>query len=380
MRRFHDDGRSFPEEGVHRAVLLCSGNCTFGELHTMNSRLTTILAIALVICTAAMAQPRVRKPVANGPMYPEKREDILNALQRFYGSVTYTPPQEKLIAQIVPHSAWGFCGEVDATAFKELKIGQYERVIVLAPSHAYSFEGLSIPAVQGFAIPLGLIPTEGSVIGKLNYSAQISIRALNYSKRNQFKMHETEHSIENILPFLLERLGPFYLLPIMVGSLRETNGHLSPGRIEAAADSIREVMDDKTLLVVSTDFTHFGNDFSYRPFSEDIQNKIEALDREAFRLVLSRDFDGFIKYLEQTKNPICGDAALLILMKLLPPQARGEVLAYTQSQMKTKRPERSVSYAAINFYDPTQPPRPSLQTALPGGDAAPAPKGGSGTP
>ncbi len=341
----------------------------------MHPRLILVIALALVVCTVAMAQPRVRKSVANGPMYPEKREDILKALERFYANVTHVPPQEKLIAQIVPHSAWGFCGQIDAAAFKELQVGQYERVIVLAPAHNYSFEGLSIPAVEGFATPLGLIPTEGPVIGKLNYSAQISIRALNYRDKKRYKLHETEHSIENILPFLLERLGPFYLIPIMVGSLRETNGSLSPGRIEAAADSIREVMDDKTLLIVSTDFTHFGNDFSYRPFSTDIEKNIEALDRQAFELLTSRDFNGFIKYLEETKNPICGDTALLILLKLLPPQAHGKVIDYVQSQMKTKKPDRSVSYAAINFYDPTQAPRPAQRVVLPEA-AAPAPAQG----
>jgi hypothetical protein len=82
---------------------------------------------------------------------------------------------------------------------------------------------------------------------------------------------------------------------------------------------------------------------------------------------MEKDFDGFIKYLEKTKNPICGQAALLILLKLLPPQARGQLLDYTQSQFKTKLPDRSVSYAAINFYDPTQAPRPAQRQIAPAG-------------
>lgn len=332
---------------------------------------------ALLLVIAAGAETRVRKSIANGPMYPEKREDVLKALNRFYEGVTYSPPNQKLIACVVPHSAWGFCGPIDAAAFKELEVGQYERVIVLAPPHNMGFEGCSIPAVEAFTIPLGLIPLDGKVIGQLNYSALVSLRGVNYTKSTKPKLHETETSIENVLPFLLERIGPFFLVPMLVGDLKELDGKLSVARIEAVADALREVMDEKTLLVVSTDFTHFGNDFSFRPFSTDVSANIEKLDREAIRLLMEKDFDGLVRFLEKTNAPICGEASLLVLLKLLPPEARGEFLGYTQSMAKTKDQNRSVSYAAINFYDPTLPPRPAQRHIAPAGTditGAPAPE------
>lgn len=325
-----------------------------------------IACIVVAVCLGATAETVIRKSIANGPLYPEKGDAVISAMQRFYADVKYSPPNQKLIASIVPHSAWGFCGPIIASGLKELEIGQYERVIVLAPSHASGFEGCSMPAVQGFSLPIGLIPLDGNVMGQLNYSALISLRGISYSeKRRRPPLHETEHSIEVILPFLLERLGPFYLVPILVGDLKELNGKLSAPRIEAVADSLRAVIDEKTLLVVSTDFTHFGNDFSFRPFSQNIAENIEKLDRDAFNLLIEKDFDGFLQYLESTHNPICGQAALLILLKLLPPTARGELIDYTQSQYKTKQPNRSVSYAAINFYDTALPPRPALMQVAP---------------
>jgi len=325
-----------------------------------------LLGLFAALGLAASAETIVRKPIANGPLYPEKSEAIVAAMHRFYEGVKYSPPNQKLIASIVPHSAWGFCGPVIAAGLKELEMGQYERVIVLAPSHAAGFEGCSMPAVQGFSLPIGLVPLEGDVMAKLNYSALISLRGISYAeKRRRPALHETEHSIEVVLPFLLERLGPFYLVPILVGDLKELDGKLSAPRIESVADSIREVVNEKTLIVVSTDFTHFGNDFSFRPFNQNIAENIEKLDREAFNLLIDKDFDGFLRYLEATHNPICGETALLILLKLLPPSARGELIDYTQSQYKTKKSDRSVSYAAINFYDTTQPPRPAVKQVAP---------------
>lgn len=324
-----------------------------------------VLLLGVLAAQMAHANASIRKFVAAGAMYPEKADDIVKAMNRFYEQVTYTPPQEKLLACVVPHSAWGFCGQIAAAGLKELNIGQYERVIVLAPSHASGFEGCSIPAVEGFTIPIGVIPLDGKSIGKLNYSALVTLRGVNYQNNKRRPLHETEYSVENILPFVLERVGPFFLVPILVGDLKELDGRLSPQRIEAVAETISSIVDDKTLIVVSTDFTHYGNDFSFRPFNTDIQQNIEKLDRQAFELVMNRDFEGFLRYLEKTNNPICGQAALLILMKLLPPQARGVLIDYTQSQMKTKNQDRSVSYAAINFYDPTQPPRPAVRQIAP---------------
>lgn len=326
-----------------------------------------LAGLAVMITVAAGADTRVRKCVANGPMYPEKMDDVVKALNRFYGNVTYSPPNQKLIACVVPHSAWGFCGQIDAAALKELEMGQYERVIVLAPSHQLGFEGLSIPAVEAFTIPLGLIPLDGKAIGTLNYSALITLRGVSYTNKRRPPLHETETSVENVLPFLLERMGPFFLVPILTGDLKDLDGHLSATRIEAVAETLKGIIDDKTLIVVSTDFTHFGNDFSFRPFNQNVSENIEKLDREAFRLVLARDFDGFIKYLEKTNNPICGQVGLLILMKLLPENAQGQLIDYVQSMTKTKDENRSVSYAAINFYDPTKAPLPAQKHIAPAG-------------
>jgi len=332
----------------------------------MTTRTLLLLLALLLAALDGAAETILRRHVGAGHDYPETREKILEALQRFYSTVNRQPPPQKLIATIIPHSPWGFTGPTIAAALKELEPGQYERVIILAPSHYKNFEGCSIPAVRGFSTPLGLIPMEGPVIGLLNFSAQISLRGVNYSTRSpQKQLHENEYAIETILPFLHERLGPFHLIPILVGDLRDGQGQLTIERIDNLADNLRRVIDEKTLIVISTDFTHFGNDFSFRPFNQNIPQNIEQLDQTAFDLILRRDFQGFLDYLKATKNPICGQQALLVLMRLLPPQAQGQLLHYTQSMSKTKRENRSISYASINFYDPTQPPRPSLRLRTP---------------
>ena len=51
------------------------------------------VVMAGVLCAAgAAADAKVRRCVANGPMYPEKMDDIVKALNRFYDAATWTPP------------------------------------------------------------------------------------------------------------------------------------------------------------------------------------------------------------------------------------------------------------------------------------------------
>jgi len=58
---------------------------------------------------------------------------------------------------------------------------------------------------------------------------------------------DAEHSLEVILPFLQAYLGEFELVPIVVG--RANAGPL--------AEALSDIMDGNTLLVVSSDLSHF---------------------------------------------------------------------------------------------------------------------------
>jgi hypothetical protein len=118
-------------------------------------------------------------------------------------------------------------------------------------------------------------------------------------------------------------------------------------------------MDDETLLVVSTDFTHFGNDFSYRPFDDDIFNKIDKLDKVGLDRLAANNYEGFEAFIKKTKVPICGLNALRVLEKLLPANAYGKVLAHDTSGRFYNDENRSVSYASVNFYL-SSTPRPTV--------------------
>lgn len=102
---------------------------------------------------------------------------------------------------------------------------------------------------------------------------------------------------------------------------------------------------------MSSNFTQYGAELGYAPFKDNVAAQIKKLDEAAFSRILSLDDAVFRKYLHETQNPIGGQNALLILMRLLPKNAHGQVLAHDMSGRMTGKFERSVSYASINFYD-----------------------------
>jgi hypothetical protein len=117
------------------------------------------------------------------------------------------------------------------------------------------------------------------------------------------------------------------------------------------------VSDADTLIVVSSDFTHYGASYKYCPFTENVQPQIEQLDREAFSLLCARNAPGFKTYIAEKRSTICGKDALTLFLHVLPRTARGQVLAYDQSANKTKDLTCSVSFAALAFYDTGNAPK-----------------------
>ena len=166
-----------------------------------------------------------------------------------------------------------------------------------------------------------------------------------------------------VLPFLQLRLGYFELVPILVGNLNDAKGKPNENIVQSVANVIKRQIDGKTLIVVSTDLTHYGGGHGYRPFETDIEARIDSLDEQACAFIRERDYDGFQDYLKYTRNPICGQSALRVLFKLLPEDARGLVLGRAKEADVTGNMDMTVSYAAINFYDASQAPLPGRKAA-----------------
>ena len=121
----------------------------------------------------------------------------------------------------------------------------------------------------------------------------------------------------------------------------------------ALAAALRSLLEPGTLLVASSDLTHYGRRFDYLPVpptdASAVAAAVRRLDEGALERIVARDADGFAAYVERTGATICGRHPIEVLLRALPAGARGERLAYTTSLEVSGDYEHTVSYAAVAF-------------------------------
>lgn len=181
------------------------------------------------------------------------------------------------------------------------------------------------------------------------HAAYAKLRATGKFDTMTLDVDEAEHSLEMHLPYLVKLFGgqQFSLVPIVVGAL-DTSSEALYGQLLAPY-----LDDPATLVVVSSDFCHYGKRFQYTPHDPaqgPIHAYVEAMDRRGMRLIESGDAAAFSKYLQESGNTICGRHPIGVLMHMMAncsqPGLRARFLAYAQSSRAVRPSDSSVSYAA----------------------------------
>jgi len=332
--------------------------------HLQRATIIVLLTIAAVagMATAAgdvPADARVRSSALAGGWYPADPEALVGyvdgLLEQAAAARTVAAPED-LRALILPHAGYPYSGATAAAGVALVRGRRFERVMVLAPSHRAGFAGLSIADVDAYETPLGQIPLDQDAIAALRASPLVQAHPW---------AHTQEHAIEIELPLLQRALVPGWrLLPVLVGALDGDD-------YDEASDLLRPFVDADTLVVVSSDFTHYGDRFGYRPFPLDdaVADHIRELDGGALDLIMAKDRDELLAYQQRTGITVCGLRPIAVLLGMLPPDARLERIAYTTSGALTGDFTSSVSYAVVAISSP----RPFAEATRPVDNSSVAP-------
>ena len=260
----------------------------------------------------------VRPPAVAGAFYPGTPA-ILQAQVTALLAAAKATGQRQPKALIAPHAGYVYSGPVAASAYALLSPFRdaYDRVVLLGPAHRAYLRGLALPAADAFATPLGEVRLDREAIAAIRHLPQVSISD---------DAHAQEHCLEVHLPFLQQVLAGFTLVPLAVG--------------EVSAEQVAEVLrvlwgDDRTLIVISSDLSH------YLPYPQ-----ARTMDEQTARLVL-----GMAPRLNHEQA--CGATPVNGL--LLEASGRGlrpELLDLRNSGDTAGDKSRVVGYASFAFYDP----------------------------
>ncbi|HUU17891.1 MAG TPA: AmmeMemoRadiSam system protein B [Sedimentisphaerales bacterium] len=267
-----------------------------------------------------------------GTWYSADAETLAEQIEAFFQKAQVKSIND-VIALILPHAGYQYSGQTAACGLKTTN-KKYERIIIIGPSHRIPMEEiLSVPRVTHYETPLGQIPLDVELINKL----------LKYSIfQNVPQAHKYEHSVQIELPLLQYGQKDFKLVPIVAGSC-------SLQTIDKAGNILKSLVDAETLVIISSDFVHFGSNFGYAPFKENIPEQIKELDMGAYEYIAGLDAKGFLEYKYKTGATICGYVPIAVLLSMLDEPVRVELRNYTTSGKLTDDFTNSVSYLSIAF-------------------------------
>ena len=203
----------------------------------------------------------VRPAAVAGAFYPGGPKELDATVQYHLSQVEPADaPVPKAI--IAPHAGYIYSGAVAASAYARILPARdaIKRVVLLGPCHRVAVRGLAVSGADAFATPLGDVPLDRQAIAGILALPQVEVFDAT---------HEQEHSLEVHLPFLQVILEAFSIVPVVVG--------------EADAAQVAEVLEHlwggpETLIVVSTDLSHYHDYEAARRRDRATCGAIEALD------------------------------------------------------------------------------------------------------
>ena len=238
-----------------------------------------------------------------------------------------TARDEAPLAIVAPHAGYVYSGPIAAFAYRAVQGRSYDTVVVIGPSHRDAFTGLSVYDTTRFDTPLGQIPCDRELIGKLiGAHPNISYRP---------SAHRDEHSLEVQVPFLQRALAGFKLVMVVAGG-RDPEAELK------LVDVLAEYAKHKRVLVVaSSDLSH------YHGYTE--ANKLDAV---ALASIAALDSPALIRDIGAERCEACGILPVLITMDYAKRMGahRGVLLKQANSGDTAGPKDKVVGYAALAFW------------------------------
>lgn len=277
----------------------------------------------------------MREPAVAGTFYPQDKKVLENKIDGFLNKAEKIELKEKPKILIVPHAGYDYSGQVAAFGFKQLKGKNFDKVILVGPSHTDWFGGVALTEKDIWETPLGKVEVDQEFNQKLIKENNIIFY--------RDKAHLKEHDLEVEIPFLQAVLSDFKIVPIVMGESTLENA-------EILADALAKNIDDKTLIIISSDLSHYppyeiANQADKKVIDAILSGKVENFEN-AIKKLTSQDLEGL-------DTCACGEgpikAALILAKKLGLKDIK--LLKYANSGDVSGDYSKVVGYASIIFLE-----------------------------
>jgi AmmeMemoRadiSam system protein B len=164
-------------------------------------------------------------------------------------------------ALIAPHAGWMYSGFTANFAYRIASNTKPKRVVVIGPSHRVPFRGVSTTLEDFYETPCGMLPIDRAFASELIEK---------FGVLNLEEVHQ-EHSTEVQMPFIYHYFGEIPVVELIYGDYE-------PERLK---DIIEYAIDDNSLVVISTDLSHYYDLKTANALDYNCLEAVQNLDLEA---------------------------------------------------------------------------------------------------
>lgn len=232
---------------------------------------------------------QVRVPHVAGYFYPADPVQLQKDINSFMNSIEHSEEINNIFGIVSPHAGYTYSGQTAAYVYNLLKGKSYKRVIVISPSHAEYFAGISVYEGDAYETPLGVVEVDKEFVNKLVGDGGSIFKGI--------EGHRNEHALEVQIPFLQSVLDDFKIVPIVMGDQASVF-------VNQLAKKLAEIVDDETLIVSSSDMSHFHSKPKANELDSIVEKRINTFDYES----LQNDLD-------HRNTEACGGGPIIAMMK-----------------------------------------------------------------
>jgi MEMO1 family protein len=268
----------------------------------------------------------VRQPAVAGMFYPSSPGKLKEEIELLLSQYKSEESFENVVGIVSPHAGYVYSGRTAAYAYNSITQREYKTVIIISPSHREYFPGISIYKGDAYKTPLGEVSLNKELISKLTQDEKFIFEGVNG--------HRAEHAVEVQIPFLQMVMKDFTIVPIVMGDQRKEF-------IDTLAQKLADTIDDETLIIASSDLSHFYS-----------KEKADKLDSIVEKRISEFDYEGLHNDLENGKCHACGGGAIVAMMKAadLIKRKKTKVLSRTDSGDVTGDNSEVVGYLSAIIY------------------------------
>lgn len=283
---------------------------------------------------------RIRERTLPYGWYPESLQGIREEVRQWEASeLIQTLSSRKTSCSkglMLPHAGWFFSGMLSWMGM--MTVSQEPETVIVLGGHLPSNSPSLFALEDSFATPAGLlaadVPLRDSVVKACEREGMIL-------KEDRYQ----DNTIEVLLPLIAFRWPKVKTL-----CLRAPNG-LQSVKLGSIIAHLRESTGCQTLLIASTDLTHYGPNYDFQPSGtgKRARDWVKSNDKGFIDAVLSGDEKDVYTYGNE-KKAACSCGPVLAALGFLKTHAElnAELLSYRTS-LDIMEGDSFVGYAAIAF-------------------------------